>query len=305
MNRGLKMAVARAGAATGLWSVRRSMTRSKFRIVTYHGVDERDDPVLNVDRLQTPPALFSRQIESMARAFRIVSLHEAVEQLRNTGAWPDRGLAITFDDGYRNNLEVAAPILRRAGVPATFFVTAGFVEGRSTPWWYALRSQIAANAKSEAAERVISEEARLRPMSEAERSRALCEMGVDVHAACPYPFMTSGECGKLLKMGFDIQGHGDTHASMGGESATRVAEEIRASAEFIRKLGHAPWALAYPYGHEPADSVAAQRVMAECGFIAAVTTRAGKNDATEDLVRLRRQDVHGGYDPAVLIAWLS
>jgi peptidoglycan/xylan/chitin deacetylase (PgdA/CDA1 family) len=44
-------------------------------------------------------------------------------------------LSITFDDGYRDNFEVAAPILKEFGLPATFFVTTGFVQSETVPFW--------------------------------------------------------------------------------------------------------------------------------------------------------------------------
>ncbi len=305
MNRHLKRWIAAAGAASGLFAARRLASRDHLRMVTYHGVDDRHEPLINVDRLQTPSALFQRQIESMARSFRIVSFRDAVDHLRARGVWPDRGLVVTFDDGYRNNLEIAAPLLRRLGVPATFFVTAGFVKGRTQPWWYALRLHLASHAGADAAARIIAGEARLRPMPEAGREHALRAMGVDPGAVGPYPFMTVAECRVLHGMGFDVQCHGDTHASFAGESPARTAEEIRASAAFIRQLGHAPWAMAYPYGHEPVDPGSARKVMAECGITAAVTTQSGRNRPDADVYRLRRQDMHGGYDPAIALALLS
>jgi peptidoglycan/xylan/chitin deacetylase (PgdA/CDA1 family) len=44
-------------------------------------------------------------------------------------------VALTFDDGYLDNATVAAPMLRHAGLPATFFLVPEFLGGKSRPWW--------------------------------------------------------------------------------------------------------------------------------------------------------------------------
>src|SRR4029453_9293701 len=56
----------------------------------------------------------------------VLPLAEAVERLY-AGTLPPRAACITFDDGYRNNLTVAAPILRARGLPATVFVSTGYI----------------------------------------------------------------------------------------------------------------------------------------------------------------------------------
>lgn len=308
MNRVAKGIIYAAGAMSGLYAARRMSTRQSFRIVTYHGVDGRHDPVVNFDRLQTDPAWFERQLVALARRFRIVSLRAAVLKFMADSQWPERALAITFDDGYLNNLEVAAPVLARLGLPATFFVTAGFIDGRAKPWWYALRGHLARRAGSNEAQKIagaVRLEAKLRPLSEAERAREMASLGVDADAALPYPFMTREDCRALIAMGFDVQCHGDTHASLYGESSERVTDEIRLSAAFITQLGHTPWALAYPYGHEPRDAAHAAMVMRAHGLFAALTTREQANGRDASLWSLGRFDLHGGYSVAGAVAKLS
>lgn len=307
MKPSLKSVVLRMASWSGYLELRRSLSRSKFRVVTYHGVDDRTHPVINYDRLQTYPDLFTCQVEALAREFSIVDLGDAVRGFLAKGIWPDRALAITFDDGYQNNLLFAAPILKRIGVPATFFVTAGFVDGRVTPWWYDLRRWLARSGQppNEATARAIDLEAKLRPMKESVRDLELAKLGVERGGDCFYPLMNRDECNRLIAMGFDLQCHGDTHASFAGESPERVKKEMQASVDFVSSLGQKPWGIAYPYGHEAADLEAARAAMTSLGLSAALTTREGANGVDADPWRLRRWDMHGGYTPLAAVARVS
>ncbi len=106
--------------------------RKRAVVLGYHGVAEsrlRDDLSL----LQISPARFRAQIELLLDAgFEFVTMTELV--LRAEGGAPEPGLAaITFDDGMRNNRTIALPILSQYGIPATVYVTIGFINGES-PW---------------------------------------------------------------------------------------------------------------------------------------------------------------------------
>jgi len=78
------------------------------------------------DHLTHSSALFQQYCEFFAAHFRVVPLSEQVDACAAGG---DLGgtLSITLDDGYRDNFEVAAPILRRLKLPATFFGVSGFI----------------------------------------------------------------------------------------------------------------------------------------------------------------------------------
>ncbi|HEY2398249.1 MAG TPA: polysaccharide deacetylase family protein [Solirubrobacteraceae bacterium] len=115
-----------ARAALGRIRRRRSV------VLGYHGVARsrlRDDLSL----LQVSPDRFRRQLELLLSAgFDFVTLADLAR--RAAGGAPDPGLAaVTFDDGMRNNHTTALPILREYGIPATVYVTIGFIGGRS-PW---------------------------------------------------------------------------------------------------------------------------------------------------------------------------
>lgn len=284
---------------SGATALERWRSRDALRIVTYHGVDERNDSVMNFDRLQVHPERFQRQIEQLAREYRIVELSSAVRHWLEHGTWPTRSLAITFDDGYLNNLKVAAPILSRVGVHATFFVTSSFIEGRSQPWWYAARAVIARQGGEKAgAQRSAARlEAEWRPLPEEERSERLLKLSGDEHLPDPYyPFMRKEDVAELAGQGFDVQPHGDAHISFRGESIETLGADIERSVTFVRSVtGRAPWGFAYPYGHMPADRAATESIMAEFGLRVALSTVEGNNAADADRWALRRWDLHGGY----------
>jgi peptidoglycan/xylan/chitin deacetylase (PgdA/CDA1 family) len=100
------------------------------RVLLYHAVDRRD----RADRLslRVPPALFREQMRFLvSTGYRVVPLNALSREAPSTG---DHVVAITFDDGYRSQLEAAA-ILRGVGLPATFFLVAGWLDedGASPP----------------------------------------------------------------------------------------------------------------------------------------------------------------------------
>lgn len=95
-----------------------------LRILTYHRVNDSHPG----DRLSVDPNEFRRQMKELADSGRpIVRLEQAVRALKTTDALPSRAVAVTFDDGYRDNFDCALPILEEFGVPATFFVATSFI----------------------------------------------------------------------------------------------------------------------------------------------------------------------------------
>ncbi|HET9982681.1 MAG TPA: polysaccharide deacetylase family protein [Longimicrobiales bacterium] len=104
--------------------------RNRATVVLFHRVD---------DRLKGNPLSCSRRefrafCGLFARHFRVISLPELLERLRS-GADLSRRLVITFDDGYLDNYEIAAPILAELGLPASFFVTTSFIGSNVSPCW--------------------------------------------------------------------------------------------------------------------------------------------------------------------------
>ena len=100
-------------------------------VLTYHRVQRLEsDPWT----LAVTPEHFDEQMEVLRRHYRVTSLRELAEAGRR-GRLPRRAAVVTFDDGYADNLLTAKPLLEKHGVPATVFVTTGYV-GRGREFWW-------------------------------------------------------------------------------------------------------------------------------------------------------------------------
>src|SRR5206468_12969255 len=104
--------------------------RNTAVVVAFHHVGEwpaGDGLTVNVQ-------MFERFCTFFRRYFRVVSLRDLVRKLER-GVELNRELAITFDDGYRDNFENAAPVLEKLSLPATFFVVSGWMGSDVVPPW--------------------------------------------------------------------------------------------------------------------------------------------------------------------------
>lgn len=97
-------------------------------VLCYHAIEDRElDPML----LAVSPARFAEHLQAIRELATPASLSELVEGRSTPGA----RIAVTFDDGYVNNLTVAKPLLAEAGIPGTVFIVSGYVGREEEAWW--------------------------------------------------------------------------------------------------------------------------------------------------------------------------
>jgi len=101
----------------------------RFQILVYHKVSPDTHPFFE----PTHPVVFEQQMQFLKQCYQIMPLTELVERAKR-GDVPDRAVAITFDDGYRDNYEFAFPILKKYGLPATVFVATGAIGTGEILW---------------------------------------------------------------------------------------------------------------------------------------------------------------------------
>ena len=124
----------------GVFELCRFLHRHRLLVLTYHGVltqGDRSDRYL--DRNCVDASAFREQLRYLSRRHNVLSLQQVEEIIRNKQTIPKYSVAVTFDDGFRNNYSVAYPILERYGIPFAIFLTTGFIGSSDrmlwTPFW--------------------------------------------------------------------------------------------------------------------------------------------------------------------------
>lgn len=114
---------------------RRVFAQPSWLVLMYHRIIDTPaaDPFqlgMCVDR-----AYFAEQIDFLTKVFTPITVEEAALRLRQGLPLPRNAMSVTFDDGYQDFVDLALPVLRRYGCPATVYVSTGGIETRQRFWW--------------------------------------------------------------------------------------------------------------------------------------------------------------------------
>lgn len=222
-------------------------------ILTYHSVDPSGSPIsISEDAFRAHVAWLS------AAPVRVVPLAQLAAE-----AAPDDTVALTFDDGFASFADVAWPLLRANGLPATVFVVTGHV-GRMNDW----------GARATAGRR-----------------------NSDVPAL---PLMDWDTLGRLAGEGVEIGAHTRTHSDLRRATDAELVDELDGGAmDIAARTGARPSAFAYPYGAVNARVAAATASR----YPVAVTTRMRGLRDREHPALLPRLDTFYLRDAGRLESW--
>jgi peptidoglycan/xylan/chitin deacetylase (PgdA/CDA1 family) len=246
---------------------RRREKRGQAVILMYHSIARgRPDPWdLCVD-----PDRFAEQLQLLRDRFRVVSLSELSEALAVRRPM-SRAVVISFDDGYRDNLLTAKPLLEREGLPATVFVTTGYLGAGRDFWWEELEAFCASSGQ---ASRKLWE--KLQPLTHEERAERLDELWESIDAPPPEPSLplSVAELERLADSTLiEIGAHTVTHPHLSSLSVDRQREEIQVSKGSLAEItGRPVEAFSYPHGDFSDLTV---DVVRSAGFKTACTTHSG------------------------------
>src|SRR3954470_15366624 len=216
-----------------------------LRVLMYHKVND-----LPGNPLSVPCAIFDEQMSLLGDlGYTVVGLDAVLDHYAEGAPLPEGAVLITFDDGYRDNLENAVPVLRKHGYPAVLFVPIGYLDAA-----YPL------------------------PHEEHLASRGVLNRTVDWE-----------QLADLERNGIRIESHGIGHRPLADLEVDEAAREIVLSKlRLEERLGRPVRAFAYVKGSEAHYRPVHLSLLRQAGYDVAFTSVSGSNSAATDPLQLHR-----------------
>lgn len=313
IRRGAAPAGKRVLYGIGAYGVLRRMRPSRsLAILRYHAVCGPAGEAYAEAGICVTPASFERHIAYLAAHYRVLPLPEAVAYLRAGKTLPVNAVAITFDDGYADNL-AAARVLHRHGLSGTFYITAGCLQGGAPFWPSEIRQLIAripgpvVELHTESAPVAIAcgtlEERRLAvrqlarllkshtiPGREALRDQLRAAAGGE---APPSFMLTWDEVREMHRLGMTIGAHTVTHPNLPNAGLADARCEITGSRARLEQELDAPVTM-FSYPNGGAERYLTPEIVGlvrDAGYEAATTSWNGFAGRDSDLYALERVQV--------------
>ena len=278
--------------------------QARLSVLIFHRVLDRPDPLF-------PDEMHAQRFDTVCgwlkSWFNVLALDDAVARLK-AGTLPARAACSTFDDGYADNHEVALPILQRHGLPATFFIATGFLDGGRM--WndsiiesvrhssstllnlsaFGLGSHtLGSDDQRRYAIASLIGQIKYRPVQErVELTERI--LGIAEVSASKSLMMTSEQVKAMRRAGMQIGAHTVSHPILARLTDEQALEEILGSKRQLELLLSEQIGLfAYPNGKPGEDYVPRTvELVRSANFDAAVSTQTGACRMGDDVFQIRR-----------------
>jgi peptidoglycan/xylan/chitin deacetylase (PgdA/CDA1 family) len=302
--------------------------RGRGAIFTLHHVRPKQRRTFDPNaHLEITPEFLDTAITVLKRdGYRFVALDALPAHLASDD--PQPVAVFTLDDGYRNNLDHAAPIFSRHGVPFTVFVAGGFIDRTHTLWWETLADLLERQSsltfdvgtgeetlalgslqqKQTAFDRFaaflhsIDEATAIDRLNRTAQTSGIDAIGITAALTLDEAGLKTLVENPLASLG----AHTISHRSITRLSDETARAEMDLSARRVEQIvGYRPKSLAYPYGFATAVSARDHRLAAGLGFSTAVTTQPGTLSDAVNTAALPRISLNGHFQKAVYVSALA
>jgi len=289
----------------------------------YHRIsDSYPDPW----KLNVSESNFQEHLELFNKNYHVLPLKK-FNELRNIGRLPQRALAITFDDGYADNVAIASPLLRKAEIPATFYICTGTLGQVSGMWWDTLaqivfgRNTMSDSEKLDHAREVNNSffnitmngvngnfdttDKSIRNIDQIKIKDIYMQIWKEIQkiqleqyskqmnfeAVNTYPMMQDSDVKSLSEHNlFEIGAHTQNHVQLSAHNTEIQEIEIQENVQYLKELtGRNVRSLSYPFGAYNSSTLA---VAKQAGFDVACTTVPEVATRIDDALLLPRITVY-------------
>jgi len=283
------------------------LLNNRFHILPYHMIVDRPNGFYP----ETSLKIFEKQMAHISRNYTVVDLSELVDRVKQ--GKPLHGLvAITFDDGFRDNYELAFPILRKLHIPATIFLSTEYVDSGKPPWFIVFRHAFMSTRKTrldlqmgekkfsfplntsherlQASNSVMAE---IRRCDNNKRLELLTELYENLDAEPSYKLdglmLSWDQIREMSSRNISFGAHTVSHPVLSRVSLEQADMEIRTSKETIASaIQKSVTTFAYPFGKTTDFSPSLTPLLQKYQFECAVTTETDINDDRVPLYSLNR-----------------
>ncbi|MEJ0084615.1 MAG: polysaccharide deacetylase family protein [Pseudomonadota bacterium] len=313
--------------------------RTPALILAYHRIATVEDPQdypLDLGLISATRDEFDGQMRALREFANPVSLDTIADAVTHHRTLPERAVAVTFDDGFRDTFEVAFPVLERHGIPATVFVSTDLVES-GEPFWFEITAHLmlrvapravvfdecpeglpaagdpaARRAAIATLHRILKTCANTRRRVLVEEWRARFASLLDADAVELSRPVTKQQILAMSHAGVAFGSHTVSHPNLALASDDVIERELSGSKSYLEDLLARPVrALAYPFGTPDTYDARVLKSARACGYELAVSFRQGVNWlGALDAMELKRIGIGPGVSAAqfrvmlALPAWL-
>ena len=252
-----------------------TLIKGKGAILNYHRVlpsNKIDNSLVNIS---VSTDNFINQLNYLKKNFNIISLDELLLHLKSKSN--EFKIAITFDDGYADNLNYAYPILEKFNVPATIYIITKFINNKSIPWWIKLDYFIKNQKKIASTKKKLFNFYKNKLLSSDQLAidkNVLSILGKNNKLKCNKIFLEQKEIQYLSKQKLiTIGSHSHSHYNFSQLTEELTLSEFKTSKSILEKIiNKRILHFSYPYGGYQNINFKFNKLLKNLGYLSAVTT---------------------------------